>query len=339
MRRSQSWAARGRAHHRAPTAGAAVLLVAAGTALGQEAGSEGLLRGPKVEAEDRGDRGSRLGGSDARDRAREAGPQPRIVLRVIGALAGRRAPQEVRLSEDQTAQVGEIVERYSRELRAHFEEHRAHIERLIEQAGLDQHAAQMMLGDLDGARDRTERRPAARDKSRAERRRAMLERRRASGSDDGRIDEGRTIRPETMTAEQRAALRELLAIREAGPDFAPHQKELEEILTPEQERWVRQRLNQVRRIQRMRMERDARDARETDAMTLAPEERSEGEPGPGAHDLPRPLRSARLAELLERLDAREQERLAEMVERYLERRRRAHPQPPSMDEIEIPDPS
>jgi len=309
-----------------------VSIASAQNANGESDGRDtGVLRGPAVERPE--------GVSDARsagrfadaDRASDARSRtPRAVLHVVGMLGSERMPENLRLDEDQRARVRSIMAEHNQAVRAHLAPHRERLASLIEQAGLDPERARAMLLGEDG--------PGSR-RGAEQTRRGDAPRRDVRAARDADRDRSRT-------PQQVRALRELRELLQAGPSFEPVLARVRAVLTEDQRQWFDQRLKNLSSRQsdaapserRGRARSGARTPGNADAMESGLGARENAMPGVMGVPARGVLRSPRLASLLEQLDAQEQDRIADLIERYLERRRGSRPAPPSMDEVDVPDP-
>ena len=95
------------------------------------------LGGPEVEDLDVPGRGRGLSPDMDRTRGPAGRPQPRQILDVVRSLSDERTPEELRLSEDQSASVRAIAQEFQGEMKRFRSEHAEELASLRREAGLD----------------------------------------------------------------------------------------------------------------------------------------------------------------------------------------------------------
>lgn len=351
--------------------GMGVLCGGAVDALAQDRSPEPPLRGPRVAAPQPGERPGQFGQRPGRDRAgREQGGQMGAMGRVLRVLGSDLADASVRLTEQQITQLRALGKEYRQRQGLYFDTRRGAIAGVLDRLDRAEIAQKVRDGtvspdqlvevverlprEIVGGRDRpgglvlgrpgdrpdamTDDRPdrPARAQQRDQKRdpgQARDRARRRPAQGDAGADRRGAMR-ERLTEQQRLALRELMEVRRGGPNAENLQKQMQSILTEQQQQFVKKEMERLGRDRPGGTRRDGAgvgvDRRPVDAMDERPS---------------KPMRAAispRLAEVLESLSLEEQEALAEMIQRRMglerDRQRGSARPPPSMDEIEVPKP-
>lgn len=341
---------------------ASVGLVGMGTAgaLAQDA-PEPPLRGPRIHAPDAGARGGSFG-QRASDRARpEQSGAMGPVARVLRLMGSDRVDASVRLSEDQQARLRELGKGYRDKLVAYLDSKREPIASVLDRIDKPDKAKAVRSGDITGeqliglyeqlpreivgGRDGQRRgpglalgndRPGARPDARPGRSPEARDEMDAPPEDPAAnrrsrlretAQDQRAARIARLSEDQRAALREVMAIRRAGPAAKDLLDAVRGELTEDQRAYLDKQLARQRRAQ---------------AQAPRAGVRAQGDAPPPAKDGQLGRISPRLAKMLEGMTPEQQDALAEMIEMRMgregARRRGERRPPPAMDEVDVPRP-
>jgi len=192
--------------------------------------TDDALKGPEVK--DRNVPGGRStfgGGQGERRRDGAGGPGPMVMLRVLRSLNSEQAPEEVRASPEQADEIKSILDDFRDDQKAFRDEHAEEIKTLREKAGLPAGEPRRGPGGPDGAAGPGDPPP--------------------EGEGDAPRGKGKQARKQQRaeaTPEQQEARQQLKALMEKGPKFETYQTEIWEVLSAEQQSYVKAKVEEAR---------------------------------------------------------------------------------------------
>lgn len=187
--------------------------------------SDDALKGPEVK--DRNVPGGRSTfGRGQGDRRRDGTGGPMVMLRVLRSLNSEQAPEEVRASPEQADEIKSILDDFREDQKAFRDEHADEIKTLREKAGLPAGEARRGPGGPDGAGG-----PPPEGEGDAPR---------------GKGKQARKQQRAEATPEQQEARQQLKALMEKGPKFETYQAEIWEVLSAEQQTYVKAKVEEAR---------------------------------------------------------------------------------------------
>lgn len=327
---------------------ASVILVCSGSAFAWNdppAADDAVLGGPKVrEVAPPGNAGTFGAGKQARYQER---PTPQnVFLKAFEVLRAETTAAELRLTDEQSAALKTVEADFRKEQVAFVQKNKAEFERLGKVFGVE---PPEQLNERTGRRWFEQIRSAVtKDAERVRKDEAAKKE-----TDAMRDDSGMMNQADAAEANARAKAREeIKALYDASPKIETTQGKMWAVLTEPQRPLVEAEVKRLRAEMEKRRNPAALGAKNSDAMPLEiPEQMRER-----LANLP-PEQRERIMQRLKEMPETMRERLKNMppderrqaLARYLregqssenggEKRRRANPQPPSMDDVNVPPPA